>query len=225
MKKRRNLIIPLMLVVALVVGIGYAFETRELAIGGMAQLSSNDSAFDVSFVKAEVAATNADTAPVNPEIVTDTTARYTITGLAGADDFVVMKFIVQNKTSDVTAVLSGLGQTRGSIILGNGATENSDVSVISQYFNKTVTMYHSNENGEKISSGFTAGVAEVGDNYVYDAGNQAQALVLAPAEYATVEVRVELQKTLGANGVPAIVTLNGATITLDFDDITLTPAP
>ena len=220
MRRRRNLIIPLLLIAAMVIGIGYAFETRELAIGGMAQLARNDSAFDVSFVEAKLVESKPnDPAPVNPELVSDTVARYTITGLAGAGDYVVMKFIVKNRTQDVTAALSGLNQTRGSIILGSGASEVTDTAVIEQYFEKEVKMYHSDADGNAVGSGFVSGVAEITSTYVYDENNLGSAMILAPNEYATVEVRVELLQTLGANGVPTIITLNGASIALDFDDL------
>lgn len=192
MKKRRTLIISLLLIAALALGIGYAALSRELIISSTANLAPDDSDFDIVFTEAKVASTNvADTDPSNVATAsvtgTGTTANYTIAGLSEVGDNVVLTFTIQNKTTDVTASLTKISTTPGSLYVGEGTT--TPVDDITEYFDKTVVV--TDATGTEYAEG--------------------EDFTLAPNETATVTITVELNKTITDK-----VSLTGASVLLDF---------
>ena len=168
MKKRRTLIISLLLVAALMLGIGYAALSRELIVSSTAILNPNNDDFKVEFTSASTSDDAKATASI---AASKTTANYEIKGLSKQGDDVTMTFIVTNNTADVNAELIGLSMTEGSLFIGDGT---STTGVVSDYFTKTVTVTH--EDG--------------------DLWSESTHITLAPGETATVKIVVTLKQTV-----------------------------
>lgn len=168
MKKRRTLIISLLLVAALCLGIGYAALARELVISSTANLSPDDSDFNIVFVSATPSDTSVATASVTG---TGTTANYTITGLSHVGDKVTLTFEIENKTTDVDASLVSVDSVAGELFIGEGT---QTAGTVSDYFSKDIKITHE-------------------DNSVYAEGTD---FVLAPGEKATVTIDIELLQTV-----------------------------
>ena len=126
MRKRRNLIVALLLVVAMVAGIGYAALSKDLPITGGAELSKDKVDWAVVYKSANVTSIKVNGATADP---TDTTlaeagpsagvadsASYTIKGLAQEDDFVVFEYIIENQSEAIAnlgTITSVLGSCTG----------------------------------------------------------------------------------------------------------------
>ena len=168
MKKRRTLIISLLLVAALMLGIGYAALSRELIISSTAILNPNNDDFKIEFTSAD----SSDDAKATASIAASkTTANYEVKGLSKQNDNVTLTYVVTNNTADVNAELNGLAMTEGTLYIGDGT---STPGVVSDYFSKTVTVTHEN-----------------GDVWAED-----DHIILAPGETATVKIVVTLKQTV-----------------------------
>ena len=170
MKKRRTLVISLLLIAALALGIGYAALSRELMITSAANLSPDQNDFDIVFISATVVGDPDNQLATASVTGTGTTANYTVTGLSKQGDTVTLEFVVENKTADVDANLTGLSLTPGTLYIGDGTATTGNSA---DYFEKTVTI--------------TKGT----DTYV-----QGQDFVLEPGDKATVTVVVTLKQTI-----------------------------
>ena len=194
MKKRRTLIIALLLVAAIVLGVGYAALSRELVISSTAQLAPDDGDFKVLFIEANTENTELATASLTGD---HSTANYTVIGLSQPTEDVTLTFKVQNQTPDVNAKLTAVSLTDGMLYLGEG-TENP-YSPVSDYFTKVVTITHDQTPTK---------------TYTYAPSAPIPAdFILAPNETATVTVTVTLNKTIREK-----TTLMGASVVLDFED-------
>lgn len=168
MKKRRTLIISLLLVAALMLGIGYAALSRELIISSTAILNPNNDDFKIEFTSAG----SSDDAKATASIAASkTTANYEVKGLSKQNDDVTLTYVVTNNTTDVNAELTGLAMTEGTLYIGDGT---STPGVVSDYFSKIVTVTHEN-----------------GDVWADD-----DHIILAPGETATVKIVVTLKQTV-----------------------------
>ena len=168
MKKRRTLIISLLLVAALMLGIGYAALSRELMISSNAILNPDANDFAVEITDSSTS--NADFATTS---IGDskTTATYEVKGLSKKGEAVTLTYTVTNNTVDVNAELTGRSMTEGSLFIGDGT---STPGVVADYFTKTVTVTH-----------------EDGDVWA-----EADHITLAPGETATVEIVITLKQTV-----------------------------
>jgi len=168
MKKRRTLVISLLLVAALVLGIGYAALSRELVISSTANLAPDDSDFEIVFISATPSDPNIASASVTG---THTTANYTITGLSKKDDAVSLTFEIENQTADVDASLVKISTTSGDLYLGEGTANKQNPT---DFFTKVITVTHQ-------------------DGTVYTEG---EGFVLKPNEKATVKIDITLKQTI-----------------------------
>ncbi|MBQ2999817.1 MAG: hypothetical protein IJD64_05085 [Clostridia bacterium] len=169
MKKRRTLIISLLLVAALMLGIGYAALSRELIISSTAILNPNNDDFKIEFTSAD----SSDDAKATASIAASkTTANYEVKGLSKQNDNVTLTYVVTNNTADVNAELTGLSLTEGLLFIGDGT---STPGVVSDYFTKTVTVTH-DESGKVWAE----------DDHI----------TLAPGKTATVTIVVTLKQTV-----------------------------
>ena len=184
--KRRNLIICMLLAATLALGVGYAALSRELIVSSTANLNPNNSDFDIVFTSANTSDADLATASVTG---TGTTANYTVAGLSKKDDSVTLTFVVTNQTEDVTAGLTAVSMTPGTLYIGDGTTTPGDPA---DFFQKDVTITDAEGNEYDPEGEFT----------------------VAPGATATVTVVITMKQTITEK-----VTLEGATIHLNFDSV------
>lgn len=194
MKKRRFLIISVLLVAALMLGIGYAALSRELIIGSTANLSVNQEDFDIILSNPSVTSdgTTASEAATASITANGKGGNYTVTGLSKQNDTVTITFDIENKTSDVTATLTGLSQNPGVLNIGDGT---ANVGNVSDYFTKEVTV----TSGEKTFNPAT--------------NNDTKVITIAPQGKAKVTIKITLKQT-----ITETITLDGASVHLNFMD-------
>ena len=212
MKKKRNLIISLLLIAAMVVGVGYAELTRVLLVTSEANIRAGEG-FDVYFTDGVVSSSEAkitsgqnagqkmDDADVATVSHTATTAHYSILGLSQKDDFVTITYTISNQSSDLTAYLNAVSMTSGEVSVDDGATYES--SAVATYFTKTVTI---KTNTQEVT--LTNGLDLVANPVSIGAG-----------ETATLTITVQLNKTLGAGSDPVHVMLRSGSVSLQFKDV------
>ena len=219
MKKRRNLLVALLLVVATVVGIGYAELTRVLLVTSEANLRAGEG-FDVYFTAGEVldcdatitSGQNAGSAMAKNEVATvsfsPTTAHYSILGLSQKDDYVTIQYTITNQSNDLDAYLNAVSMTTGEVSVDDGATY--DAGLVAEYFEKTVSISVDGASGVTLSQGMDLSTNPV---------------VIPHGKTAVLSITVSLKKTLGAssNGtssaVPAHVMLRSGSVSLQFKDV------
>ena len=214
MKKRRNLIISLLLIAAMVVGIGYANLARELTVSSTADISVNQDNFEVLFQSEEstygmknVTLHDADvtgdalaTMSVNAD---RTKASYTIKGLTNINDTLTLYYTVKNETTDVKAQLTQISSVPGTLYIGEGTAQQGQVST---YFSKEIKIVKGGQN-------YQFGADQEGGTVdVLDTNNL---ITLAPNETLTVEIKITMNKTVGSDG-ESMITLAGAMVYLNF---------
>lgn len=191
MKKRRFLIISLLLVAALTLGIGYAEMTKLLTINGDGILYQNDTAFVVEFTQGTI---TDDTGTVK---FSGTSSDFNITGISNVGDEAVVTLTVTNNSTaaqDLIAVLNGVS--------GSGIT--SDYTL--KYENGTVV----DESDGKFLN-ITYVIKKNGTTVWDNNGKVGEGLSLAYGESATVEITVEVARTIKSK-----VNLSDADFSLDF---------
>jgi hypothetical protein len=197
MKKRRSTIVPVLLVLALALGIGYASLSRELVIGSEANLAPDQNDFDIVFTNATIEKMAADekifsaaddkwgTASVTGG---GKNGHYTLTGLSEIGDKARMTFTITNQTADVAATLMSVSYDAGSLYLGEGTAKPGDPT---KFFDKDVIITDENDK-------------------VYKAGEKFE---IPAGKTATVTITITLKQT-----VTQKVTLSGASVYLNFQD-------
>ena len=168
MKKRRTLIIALLLVAAMMLGIGYAALSRELIVSSTAILNPNKDDFQIEFTDADSSDDEKATASI---AASKTTANYEVKGLSKKGDSVTLTYVVTNNTEDVDAELIGLSLTNGTLYIGDGT---STPGTPADYFQKEVTVEDEEGNVWSESSHIT----------------------LAPTKTATVTIVITLKQTV-----------------------------
>ena len=112
MKNRKRIIVTFLLIVALVLGVGYAALTDVLNIDGNIEVTQDgaEDAFDADVYFSDVSSGSAYTAWIqqDPDM-----ASFKITGLAGQGDTVTITFTVKND-SDVDATFVASVNSTGS---------------------------------------------------------------------------------------------------------------
>ena len=112
MKKRRTIIALFLICACLVMSIGYATLSRQLAINGSVKVNTNNAVLDVVFTDAKIVASNktgaaADFSNVGSAgIGNGITASFDVTGLANKGEYVTAQFTITNKVPDVEAELN-----------------------------------------------------------------------------------------------------------------------
>lgn len=103
MKKRRTLIIPLLLVAALTLGIGYAALSDVLDIQGTAEISAGiaEEAFNQDVYFSAVAPGTGITASINPD--NNDKATFTATGFSQVGDKVTVTYTIKNDSEHYAA--------------------------------------------------------------------------------------------------------------------------
>ena len=103
MKKRRTLIIPLLLVAALTLGIGYAALSDVLDIQGTAEISAGiaEEAFNQDVYFSAVAPGTGITASINPD--NNDKATFTATGFSQVGDTVSVTYTIKNDSEHYAA--------------------------------------------------------------------------------------------------------------------------
>ena len=222
MKKRRNLIISLLLIAAMVVGIGYANLARELSVSSSAQIAVNQNNFAVFFKNGsgEYGIDTAHTLLKDESVTGDaiatttvdasrTSATYRILGLTNKGDYVTLRYLVTNETTDINAQLTRISSTAGQLYIGEGTANPGDVD---EYFTKEISI-------KKVDSTVYNYVAETDKTYD-DIENGT--VVLEPGESIELRIKVTLNKTVGKE-LESMITLSGATVYLNFHPYVATP--
>lgn len=187
MKKRRTLVISLLLVAALALGIGYAEMSKMLTINGDGILNQNDSSFVVEFTAGTI------TDGCGNVEFDGTSADFNIANIATQGEKAVITLTVTNNSTaeDLDAVLE-------SVVAADYTLTYEDGSTVDESEGKFFTITYVIKKGETPVWNSTAG--KVGEG-----------LTLAHGESATVEITVEVARTIKAK-----VNLSGADFTLDF---------
>ena len=189
MKKRRTLIIALLLVAALCLGLGYAAMTKVITVNGDGILNADNSNLKVVFTGASFDGDSKGTVTFS-----DNAANFDLsTGMAAPNDTAVMRFPIQNKTSDVTATLTG-------VTISDYTVTNENYEVLDETSGDYFTITCKVVQGENDAT------------VLWDSTAQSNtSSELSPNETATVIVTVKLNRTLQNK-----VLLNGADVHLNF---------
>ena len=206
MRKRRNLIIALLLVVAMVAGIGYAGLTKNLPITGGAVLTKDAVNWDVVYTRAEVTSITVNGATAAPADAlakagqTGNAATYTINGLAKEDDVVVFEYTIENQ-SEAIAKLNTITFKPGTCT--GGDTE--------KYFTTKVEIKRGDDSGSY-------------QEVALDSGSATSTIELQPSnpsgadDELHIKVTVTLNQTVGveAGAADDTITLTGAEVNFAF---------
>ena len=187
MKKRRTLVISLLLVAALALGIGYAEMSKMLTINGDGILNQKDSSFVVEFTDGDITA-DCGTVEYN-----GTSADFNIANISSKGEKAVITLTVTNNST-----VEDLGAVLQSVVAADYTLTYEDGSTVDESEGKFFTITYVIKKGGTEVWNSTAG--KVGDG-----------LTLAQGESATVEITVEVARTIKAK-----VNLSGADFTLDF---------
>ena len=189
MKKRRTIIISLLLVAALVLGVGYAEMTRMLTINGDAILNQNNDSFVVEFTDKSI------TADKGSVTINGTSADFNIENIADIGDKAVITLTVTNNSpaNDLKAELISMTPANYTLTYEDGSTVDESSGkffTISYEIKNNLTQTVWNSASGKLGDGLT----------------------LAKGESATVEITVEIARTIKSK-----VNLSGVDFTLDFE--------
>jgi|GEM_PF-2190055 len=196
MKKRRTLIISLLLVAALMLGIGYAALSRELIINSTAILSADNNDFEIVFVDGSSSNAMATTSVPTPS----RTVSYEVTGLSKKDESVTLTYTVENMTDDVKGKLISISPTDGDLYIGEG-TSNKYSGPVSDYFTKVITV--TLDKDPSVTYTYALGAAVPAE------------FILEPGDTATVTVTITLAQTITEDKI----SLTGASVMLTFHDV------
>ena len=187
MKKRRTLVISLLLVAALALGIGYAEMSKMLTINGDGILNQKDSSFVVEFTAGTIT-DGCGTVEFN-----GTSADFNIANISSKGEKAVITLTVTNNST-----VEDLGAVLQSVVAADYTLTYEDGSTVDESEGKFFTITY---------------VIKKGGTEVWNSteGKVGEGLTLAQGESATVEITVEVART-----VKAKVNLSGADFTLDF---------
>ena len=246
--RRKRILVPLLLVVALVMSVGYALMTTNLTIQSEATLNKNLSNLNVEFTKASVYDYEIDALEGKDDVndedivvfeqISPTAYDYTVVGLSGHDDSVTLEFEVTNQSWDVNAFLVRVASKTGTLVGGSDMVSGTPLTT-DDYFHKKITVLNSerqvlavfdpdhpmteHEEQNDFHSHYISELVTNGELNSEIQLNSAQAASVAgnSSNILYIQVEITLLRTIGGEECPYdALTLTGGIIDFRFDDTT-----
>lgn len=194
--KKRTLIIALLLVAAMVLGVGYAALTREIVIKGGAEFAITEDKFAVNFVNVAPETTFSDgsAGQLTSWEASDKVAKFGLSKMEHAGESVTLMYKIQNTTEDLYGKLDKIETGAGIVYLGTGTSVTGNFD---DYFTMTAKVFKNDKTTE-----WTA----------QDVLNPTTDSVTDNSNFAYVQVTVTLKQELSSP-----ITLSGATVSVTWN--------